>query len=708
MRELPPDSLRHRRPWLAPAFGVACFALAFRLLLRSADQFPGIGAQLLRIATFGVQVRNVGFALIGLVAVAAALEQLRRFDKTRASVAMFLRLNRAFAYGALVTIAVGCLLFADQPARWGAFLHGTVPQLQGLALWFLAASVIYLVVLHPPSRAETETMAPFPVQIAMQRQTFDFTLGARHPGDWEHAEKGAEEWAVWPEAGTFGNLLCLGQIGSGKTSQVADPLVLQALLKHRGLPERPSMVVLDLKGNQGARYWEWAKQLSRAEDFWVLRPDIAQGADGDVIPRDRYIGFNVLGGWEETDLLAIEFQEALEATKERPSPDYFQSVQKEFLVHALRIMTAAIGTPPDLADIQAFSSSPETRNTFIEQTSGTSSPAIEDSRRYFIEEFLKLSREDQAGLLRGLGAQLTLLTNNAIQEAFCPKRRGGRRIFGTWRDEVLNKPAILVVSCPPATYTDTLSRLLGLLVLKSFQQAMLERTDAGFRGDKKRPVYLVIDEAHAFLNKRLGDFMSVSREARVSTWLLTQSLSQLPEHYRNTILSNTRTRLVLSVSDETAQAFEKILGDVEETKEQLSVNEGLQGVGDHALREKKVGRSKSLGVSRSYRTEVRPRFSAHAIQHLAPFRAVAHVFDGEKQREAELIATVPWYRLRYYLLDPRQHPQVRCKEGGAHTYAMADGLLRCSRCTATIKEPWAVDDYNAVEPALARLADAKS
>jgi hypothetical protein len=220
-------------------------------------------------------------------------------------------------------------------------------------------------------------------------------------------------------------------------------------------------------------------------------------------------------------------------------------------------------------------------------------------------------------------------------------------------------------------------------------------------------VYLVIDEAHAFLNKRLGDFMSVSREARVSTWLLTQSLSQIPPHYRGTVLSNTRTRMVLSVSDETAQEFEKILGEVEETIEQFSVNEGLQRVGDHALREKKTGRSKSLGVSRSYSKQTRSRFSAHAIQHLAPFRAVAHIFDGAKQREAELIATVPWYRLRYYLLDPRQHPQVRCKEGGAHAYATEDGRLTCGRCGASIEDAWAVDDYNAVAPALARLASAK-
>ncbi|MFC1611393.1 TraM recognition domain-containing protein [Myxococcota bacterium] len=424
-----------------------------------------------------------------------------------------------------------------------------------------------------------------------------------------------------------------------------------------------------------------------------------------TIPQDRYVSFNALSGWEESDLLAIEFQEALESTKESPSPDYFRLVAQEFLIHTLRLHKHETGTMPDLADLHAFGASQELRAAMVGRSRDDGDERIREAREYFENEFGQLSRGDQASLLRGLASQLTVLSNRAVIEAFCPRRgSGARRELEGWNREILERPGIIVFSCPPAKFTDGLSRLLGILVLKNFQQSMLMRCDAAFTGNKTRPVLLAVDEAHAFLNKRLGDFLSVSREAKVVTLLLTQSLSQIPRHFRGTVLSNTRTRMVLSVSGETAEELSGLLGDVVEVKEQHSFSESLQGAHDSALCERKTGRSKGVAVNKTFVERERKRWSSHAIGHLGQFRAVAHIFEGNRQRLSEVLETIPWYRLPYYLLNPLEHPHVACSIEGQHTYTKRKGVLCCTECDHTITDAWAIRDYETMKNTIADFA----
>lgn len=704
----PKDTILHQRPWLAPSGLALGTAASLAVILQAGKTLPGVERWLISLSRHDRAWFWCSIGAAVLLLVFGALEQVRRMS-TRDPLPFYLRLNRALVYGLLFGMGLLGKQVADTPETWRNLLLSPSDQLRGLAVVLGASFCAYWLLIHPFKRAVAEKALPLPVVIADQRNSFDFTIGMRFDDDWEKAEKGQGAWANWPEAGLYGNLLCLGQIGSGKTSQVADPLVLQALGKYPDNDElRPSLVVLDLKGNQSARYYQWAKALGRASEFKVLRPDHVKSPTGDLlIPEENYCTFNALSGWEHTDLLAIEFVDALESTKRRPSPDYFVDVQQEFLTHALRIITASCEGEVDLADVAAFASAPENRDAMIDGAQNAASEELVESSIYFKEEFGQLDRQQQASLLRGLAAKLTLLTNQAVQAAFCPKRGVDKRQrFGGWADDILEKPGILVFSCPPAQYTDALSRLLGLLVLKSFQQAMLRRTDAGFRGNRKRPVIMVADEAHAFVNQRLGDFMSVSREARVSSWLLTQSTDQIPDHYRGTVLSNTRTRVLLQVSGETATLMSRELGSVKEQKEQISFGESLQDAHDAVLLERKVGQRKSVSANRAIVEKERPRWSPDAIQHLRPFRGVLHMFDGQTQHASELIMTIPWYRLPFYVLDPRNHPNVKCSEAPRHDYAPLAKGLRCKLCGHILEAGWQTEDYKTSRAALAKLRDA--
>jgi hypothetical protein len=612
----------------------------------------------------------------------------------------------AAAYGAGATLAALLLLLPQHGYIVHAFIHDTVPLcLMGLT-FSLSAAAGYLGAfgsLRPI--VKRKRLTPYPLQIEKQRRSYDYTIGAYHPEDEKGGGQGKPEWIVWPELGAFCNMIVFGSIGSGKTSQVCDPLVQQAMGKFPDAPDKQvSMFILDYKGNQAERYYQWAKQFNRHERFFVLRPDIVCARDGTpLIPESQYVSFSPLQGHGDSDLTAIELQEALESTKEQRSPDYFQMVQTEFLKHALRLLTAG-NARADLADLHSFASSDEVRKAVLNRNS-EGDKRVQESAHYFQEAFGKLSAQDQAGLLRGLASQLSLLANEAMQRAFCTGRQGNsRQALGSWSEELLAQPTIIVFSCPPSQYTKDLSRILGMLMLKSFQTAMSERSNKSFMGNTQRPVMLVADEAHAYLNKGLGDFLAVSRESRVTALLLTQALSQLGPVYRDMLMASCRSQITLEIDEGTAQHFEKSLGRVNEVQESVSFSESQRTSEPQSNRPGSAVDGGSAGTSKSYSVRSCPRFATSALRHMKPFSGVAHLFDGERQLPSCTFSTTSWYRLPYYLLDVRDHANLICSPGILHQYEAApEGAMQCKTCKKTLATPWEIQDYKDVLRVIPRL-----
>jgi hypothetical protein len=283
-----------------------------------------------------------------------------------------------------------------------------------------------------------------------------------------------------------------------------------------------------------------------------------------------------------------------------------------------------------------------------------------------------------------------------VQSAFCPTRPSAHPALGSWQACLMERPGIVVFSCPPAVYTKGLSRLMALLFLKSFQQAMERRSDDAFPGNKKRPVVMFADEAHYVFNQGMASFLAVSREARAVNILATQNFGQIPPEYRAEMIGGCRTHLLLGSDADTAQEFEKSLGTITEIVKTVSFSEGQRPAANTG------GAAAAASTTRAegYSERTRPRFDTHVLRHIPLGRGVAHVFDGVKLRLSCFIKTVPWYRLPFFLLDPMQHPHVACKSGETHDYKRARaGGLTCRNCqkTLTIQE---ASDYRAVLPAL--------
>ena len=339
-----------------------------------------------------------------------------------------------------------------------------------------------------------------------------------------------------------------------------------------------------------------------------------------LIPPEAYASISPLQGFDQPALLANELQDALESVKEKRSPDYFQNIQKEFLTHAFMLLMDH-EKQADLADIHAFASSNDVRKAIL---GGCSSQESKRAVLYFEQEFGCLSSQDQADLLRGLASQLALLSDTAVRRAFCPTRPGAHRPLESWLECLAEKPGIVVFSCPPALYTQGLSRILALLTLRSFQQAMTRRSDASFTGNRRRLVTLFADEAHAVFNKSLASFLAVSRQAKVMSVLGTQNITQVPADYRDELTSGCRTRVILGKQRTKRRGrFQNSLGAVVNAVEAVSFSQGHRGGTSGASRPVTTR-------SHSYSLRERPRFNTTTLGQIPLGQGIAHVFDGER------------------------------------------------------------------------------
>jgi hypothetical protein len=355
-----------------------------------------------------------------------------------------------------------------------------------------------------------------------------------------------------------------------------------------------------------------------------------------------------------------------------------------------------------LYDLYYFGLNAEYRNQVISDRAADGSMA----QLYFKQRFNKLDSEQQSHLISGLAAKLSRLATETLQSTFCPAYGDSDQVFEGFLETLADRPGILVFSVPEATYSQELARLLGVSFLRAFQTQMLRRTDSAYGakgGNTRRLVLQVTDECWAYMNRGIASFTAVARQARVCNVFLSQSLDQLHDSYRDTIVGNFRTKALLGVNDElTLKTFSNLFGEMKETFTTESLSENLQDVRHGVYTERMKGRSQ--GVSRSQNTSERivPRFSQTEIQHLPPGRMIVHLYDGQKQHDATAVETTPYFKLTYHLLHPLAHPDIRCKgasKAEEHTYRSDDsGGVVCTRCEHRLAHEACkeLDQYRAV------------
>jgi type IV secretory pathway TraG/TraD family ATPase VirD4 len=689
-----------------------------------ARTFPQIEQRLLLLAQKKQELFFFSAVAVSAAFVFAVLDHFRRLRPP--AVPAYLRMNRALAYGVVLATALEAFLVTRAPDRLTALLH-SLPT-QGLALLLIAvlSVVSYGAWLHPLFEAGEGRSEAYQLAVERMKNTYDFVLGIRRPSDWKLATTGARDWLTMPENALWTNLGVFGGIGSGKTSALAYPIIKQAMGKYPDDASlRPSIILLDLKGDLALRSYQFAKKLGRKDEFWVISPGnallderekpILDDKGRPIIPLDRFLSWNPIGGTAPADIRAAQLLDGLAATSEGVSKssasEYFENVEREFLSATVQLFDAVHGPGRvNLLDIYLFAYDAVRRKEIVNSERAKGTPA----QLYFQKRFGTMDAKDQGTLISGLTAQLAKLTSPTVQKTFCPQEGDGSKQFPGFTELCINKPGIIVFSVPSEVYSAALCRVLGIVFMRAFHNAALKRSTTQFAetgGNTKRLLLQVTDECWAFMNKGVADFTAVSRQARTCSMFLSQSLEQISDAYRSTFEGNFRTKVLLGVNDTlTLQRFEQLFGQVKELVTNTSASQSLNDVRHGVFTQSVDGRNQGLSQSTNTSERLVPRFSQTEIQHLPPNRAIVHMFDGQSQNQATAFEVTPYYRLAFSLFAPLEHIDVGCPAEGRRTRhtLVSDGPgFRCTSCGHKIAGQ-AAEDLRAYEQAFPQLMSASS
>lgn len=575
-----------------------------------------------------------GGAVLALLVLLAAFDFRSSSRVTYQSPAIRIRLARAIVFGTfavLAVLAVAVGLVPDLPLQLltqGKLLALVILPILGVAVAYDQAC------LRAPEKVKT-ALPSFREAADVLRDSNDFLLGTTGVEDWKKGE-GEQRWFIVNEKAMFTNLFALGGIGSGKTATVLKPMLEQALYKFPKDPSRKvGLFVIDgTKGSLTEHVIERAKLAGREADIVEIKPGGAWS-------------YNPVAEGSPT-ALATKLVAALEVMTAQESHSYYKKMQREFAENSFQILTDVLGEGRfTLKDLYNFICDPTTQKQFLE----AAAPKDSISSRWFKNQWANEDPREQMMLTKGFRADLSLFVRDELAPTFAVADSS----FPGWK-RFLDEGKIVIFNMDLSTWGE-LTRAMGIFLLMDFQRAMIARSQPSFKragGNTERLVLCAIDECWAFMNPGIGEFTAVSRESRCCTFGLTQSLGQFPLAYRDTMVANFRTALVLPVQDPlTMETYSRLFGTHRTMRESVSESTGFSGVQDQlfteTVRARQGGESRSVSVSTQEVDE--PRFSPTDLLHLPANSAAVLMFDGAVVRPSRLVKLLPSYKPENQLFD---------------------------------------------------------
>jgi hypothetical protein len=120
--------------------------------------------------------------------------------------------------------------------------------------------------------------------------------------------------------------------------------------------------------------------------------------------------------------------------------------------------------------------------------------------------------------------------------------------------EVMDQGKILLVKLDKGRLKDS-ADLLGSLILAKLQLAAFSRSE--LPPQKRKPFYLYIDEFQNFATESFAILLSEARKYGLSLILAHQTLSQIPDELRGTILGNTGLQVYFRLNRQDSQLLAK-------------------------------------------------------------------------------------------------------------------------------------------------------
>jgi hypothetical protein len=259
-----------------------------------------------------------------------------------------------------------------------------------------------------------------------------------------------------------------------------------------------------------------------------------------------------------------------------------------------------------------------------------------ESVKFWLEhELPSLSREMRASVRETFANRLRIFDKPEVWRRFCPAKDDPNLIP---RFEDLIEQGILVGINFPPSKNHILSRIVGVMAKRDFQQAVLNRIKP--EGKVERPVVFCSDEYQVFATAGDPDVYGQSREALLIPIVAFHSATSMQASIGDAceaLLEHFRSKFFLSLADtRTVELAEKLCGKDWYWRQTINLGEtGQRAVlsGGNKVMATKAGVSGS--ISRAQQLESRYQFREFTERPTG--QCIALVFDGVRTHPPQVL-----------------------------------------------------------------------
>ena len=363
--------------------------------------------------------------------------------------------------------------------------------------------------------------------------------------------------------GTF----CAGSTGSGKSSGTLNTLSKAFLRRGFGglwltsTPEEKDTVI------------DYCKATGRYDDLVIIEPNSPQPHQFNFMDYESRQGHEGMGMAENLVVLMTQVNDIVSSNQHKSGEKFWENAQAELLRACCDTLLLAQGkvTLEDIRKLIAHAPLTEEQvksDKWMYSFSGTKlweakqnaktrqqKHDFEMANQYWTKEFARLNPRTRSAVVASVTGNIDLLQHGIAWHMLSSETTITPCV-------TYKRGAILLINLPIQQYFEV-GRVVQNIWSYSFRKCVLRRNT----NEYPRPVFLIADEAHYFINASGFDttFQAVARRARCATLMLTQNISQLQSKLGKeetaSWLGNFQTQIFHAQSDvETNQYAANLVG----------------------------------------------------------------------------------------------------------------------------------------------------
>ena len=451
------------------------------------------------------------------------------------------------------------------------------------------------------------------------------------------------EYVKISEKGLYQNIFITGTIGSGKTSSAMYPFTSQ-LIEYKAVntKEKLAMLVLDVKGNYSDKVLEFARNVDRQNDVYVI----------DLSGNIRY---NPLDKPELTPIvLANRLKTILELFNKQSSESYWLDKSEQVLAEAIKFCRIYNDGYVNFTEIHKLIMFKDYYTQKIAVAREKFEQGLLQEKdiynllscvNFFDKEFFSLD-ERTVSILKSEISRITniFVSDYNVSKTFCPKKE---EINFKGFEEVLDEGKIVVLNMNISEYKN-LSKIIAAYLKLDFQGTVLNRLS---NGKFKRKSAFISDEYHEYVTSTDADFFAQSREAKCINIIATQSYTSLQNSLKDesnvkVIIQSLVNKFWFRTDDNfTIEEAQKLIGKEEKEKVSTTVSENAKQTNYNLFNNQLISRDTNISESFNKYTEKDFIYDTRFFsQELETFVSLGFISDGNHIFSPQKIHMIPYFK----------------------------------------------------------------